>query len=94
MKCRQPLSGGSSLPFSPLLRLSREFSHAIQKNGDYKKDVYIVFSLALHLQCFMQVWIYGTGVLEEVSGDSLWEKIIFSKATKLVCTLMSKNLRY
>jgi len=32
--CRQPLLGGSYLPFSPLLRLSPEFSHAIQKNRD------------------------------------------------------------
>ncbi len=34
--CRQPLLGGSYLPFSPLLRLSREFSHAIQENRRFQ----------------------------------------------------------
>ena len=37
--CCQPLLGGSSLTFSPLLRLSREFSHAIQENRDSKLDL-------------------------------------------------------
>ncbi len=36
--CCQPLLGGSSLPFSTLLQLSRELPHAIQENRDSKYD--------------------------------------------------------
>ncbi len=35
---RVPLLGGSSLPYSPLLRLSREFFHSVQENRDSKED--------------------------------------------------------
>ncbi len=37
--CCQSLLRGSSLPFSPLLRLSPEFSHAIQESRDSKLDL-------------------------------------------------------
>jgi hypothetical protein len=35
---REPLLSSSSLPYSPLLRLSLEFFHSLQENRDSKED--------------------------------------------------------